>query len=144
MSFCENRAADSVIGYYCALARQEGVPFQAQIDLPAQLPVDEIDLCLVLSNLLENALEASARTAPERRRIGVQAHVHSGRLALIQVENAFDGEIAKKNDVFQSSKRRGSGIGIQSVRRIAEKNGGASTFEHQGGLFSARVMLRGK
>ncbi len=144
MSFCENRAADSVIGYYCALARQEGVPFQAQIDLPAQLPVDEIDLCLVLSNLLENALEASARTAPERRRIGVQAHVHSGRLALIQVENAFDGEVSEKNGVFQSSKRKGSGIGVQSVRRIAEKNGGASTFEHQGGLFSARVMLRGK
>ena len=68
MNFCENRAADSVVGYYCALAKREGVPFCAKLDLPQVLPVDEIDLCLVLSNLLENAFEASLRTAPARRR----------------------------------------------------------------------------
>ena len=38
MKFCENRAADSVIGYYCALARREGVPFQTQADLPEPIP----------------------------------------------------------------------------------------------------------
>lgn len=64
MNFCENRAADSVVGHYCALAKREGVPFCAKLDLPQVLPVDEIDLCLVLSNLLENAFEASLRTAP--------------------------------------------------------------------------------
>ena len=143
MNFCENRAADSVIGHYCALARREGVPFQTQADLPEKLPVDEIDLCLVLANLLENALEASLRTDPARRRIGVRAYMHSSRLLLIQVENAFDGEIHEKNGMFQSSKRKGSGVGVQSVRRIAEKTGGASNFTHQEGIFVAKVMLRG-
>ena len=57
--FCENCAADSVIGYYCALAKREGIPFCAKLDLPQTLPIDEINMCLVLSNLLENALEAS-------------------------------------------------------------------------------------
>ncbi len=47
--FCENRAADSVVGYYCALAKREGIPFCARLDLPQVLPVDEIDMCLVLS-----------------------------------------------------------------------------------------------
>ena len=47
--FCENRAADSVIGYYCALAKREGIPFCAKLDLPQTLPVDEINMCLVLS-----------------------------------------------------------------------------------------------
>lgn len=142
MRFCENRAADSVISYYCALARREGVPFQAQVDLPEELPVDEIDLCLVLANLLENALEASLRTAPAYRRIQARAYLH-GRLLLIQVENAFDGEIHEKNGVFQSSKHKGSGVGIQSIHRIAEKSGGASTFAHENGVFLAKVMLRG-
>lgn len=68
MKFCENRAADSVIGYYCALAKRENIPFQAQANLPLKLPVDEIDMCLVLSNLLENALEASLKTARKKRR----------------------------------------------------------------------------
>ena len=143
MKFCENRAADSVIGYYCALARREGIPFQTQIDLPEALCVDEMDLCLVLSNLLENALEASLRTDPARRRIDVRAYMHAEKLTLIQVENAFDGEVHEKNGAFQSSKRRGSGLGVPSVRRIAEKTGGASAFTHQDGVFSAKVMLRG-
>ena len=144
MSFCENRAADSVVGYYCALAKREGIPFCAKLDLPQTLPVDEIDMCLVLSNLLENAFEASLRTAPARRKIEVTAYVHAARLVLIEAENAFDGEINENSGVFRSSKRKGNGIGIQSVRHIAEKSGGASTVTYQNGVFSAKVMLCGE
>jgi len=143
MHFCENRAADSVVGYYCALSKREDIPFCAQLDLPESLPVDEIDMCLVLSNLLENTLEASLRTAPGRRQIKITAYLHAERLLLIEAENAFDGEVREKDGVFRSSKRRGNGVGIQSVRHIAEKTGGASTFTYQGGIFSAKVMLRG-
>ncbi len=143
MCFCENRAADSVVGYYCAMAKRDEIPFRARLDLPETLPVDEIDMCLVLSNLLENALEASLRTAPGRRQIEITACVHADRILLIEVENAFDGEINEKNGVFRSSKRRENGIGIQSVTHIAEKTGGTSTFTHQNGTFSAKVMLCG-
>jgi len=141
--FCENRAADSVIGYYCALAKREDIPFCAKLDLPQTLPIDEINMCLVLSNLLENALEASIRTAPDRRQIKITAYLHAGRLLLIEVENAYDGEIREKDGVFQSSKRRGNGVGIQSIQHIAEKSGGASTFAYQNGAFCAKVMLCG-
>lgn len=143
MNFCENRAADSVVGYYCALAKREGVPFCAKLDLPQVLPVDEIDLCLVLSNLLENAFEASLRTAPARRRIELTAYLHGNSLALIQVENTYDGVIREKDGVFLSSKRKGDGVGLQSVRHIAEKSGGVSTVTYQDGLFCAKVMLCG-
>ena len=142
--FCENRTADSVLGYYCTLAKREGVPFRAQIDLPERLPVDEVDLCLVLSNLPENALEASLRAASARRQMQVTAYSHADRLLLIEVKNTFDGEIKEKDGVFRSSKRNGNGIGIQSVRHIAEKSGGASTFAFQNGTFTAKVMLRGQ
>ena len=143
LHFCENRAADGVVGYYCALAKRENIPYSVQIDLPECLPVDEINLCLVLSNLLENALEASLRTAPARRKIKLTAYLHSGSLALIQVENTYDGVIREKGGVFQSSKRKGDGVGLQSIRYIAEKSGGVSTVTYQDGVFRARVMLRG-
>ena len=124
LHFCENQAVDSVFGYYSALAKRENIPFHALVSLPADLSIDEIDLCLVFSNLLENALEASLRTAPGRRQIEITACVHADRILLIEVENAFDGEVNEKNGVFRSSKRRENGIGIQSVTRIAEKTGG--------------------
>lgn len=144
MHLCENRAADSVIGYYCALAKRESIPFAAQLDLPERLPVDEMDLGLVLSNLMENALEASLRTTPSRRRIRVTSYLHGDSLLLLQVENAYDGVIKERNGVFQSSKRKGDGIGLQSVRHIAEGSGGACTFTHADGVFCARIMLRGR
>lgn len=143
MKFCENRAADSVIGYYCALAKRENIPFQAQANLPLKLPIDEIDMCLVLSNLLENALEASLKTASDKRQINVKASLHTDHLILIQVENAYDGEVREKNGVFQSSKRKGNGVGIQSVRRISEKSGGANAFTYENGIFTAKIMLHG-
>lgn len=142
MCFSKNRSVDSVVGHYCALARQENVPFLAQIDLPEQLCVDEIDLSLVLSNLLENALEASLLSEPALRQISIQAYISSGHFLLIQVENHFSGKIRQKNGIFQSSKRKGAGIGIQSVRRIVELNGGSSSFTFEDQTFLAKVMFR--
>lgn len=142
LNLCDNTAADSVASHYGLLCRKQGIPFSFELDLPCELPVEEIDLCLVLSNLLENALEASQRTAPSRRQIKVQAYLRSGHMVLLTVENTFDGEVREKEGIFQSSKRMGEGIGIQSVRRIADKNGGYSHFSHEDGIFCANVMLR--
>ncbi len=142
MHFSENRAVDSVIGHYYTLAERENIPFSTRIDLPDELPTNEMDTCLVLSNLLENALEASIRTDVGKRYIKVEAYIHSGRLLLIAVENAFDGDIREKDGVFRSSKRKGNGVGIQSVRRTAEKNGGDSAFTYANGVFTAKIMLR--
>ena len=99
-------------------------------------------MCLVLSNLLENAIQASQKTEVSRRKINVEIYLHYNHLLLIQVENTFDGKIRKKNDIVQSSKRTGNGIGIQSVRHIAEKTGGASSFTCDNGVFTAKIMLR--
>ena len=125
-----------------ALAAKQEISFKAAIELPAEIPTDEIDLCLVLSNLLENAVEASIRTEKSRRKINLEVRLHHTHLILIQVENAFSGQIQEKNEVFQSSKRDGNGIGIESVRRISEKNGGSSSFQYKNGIFTAKIILR--
>lgn len=112
------------------------------VSLLADLSIDEIDLCLVFSNLLENAIQASVKTVPARRKINVEIYPHHNHLLLIHVENTFDGKIQQKNNIFQSSKRAGSGIGIESIRHTVEKNGGACSFTHEDGIFSAKIMLR--
>lgn len=141
LHFCENRAADSVIGYYSSLAKQDGIPFSVQADLPAELQTDETELYIVLANLLENAIEASLRTAASRRYIKLTAYIHAGSLLLIQAENAYDGVIREEGGVFQSSKRKGSGIGLSSVSHIAEKSGGTSAFTYEHGVFIAKIMM---
>ena len=54
----------------------------------------------------------------------------------------FDGVIKEKNHLLHSTKRKGLGIGTQSVRRMAEKNDGSCNFTYEDGVFTAKVMLR--
>ena len=143
LSLCSNPAVDGVAGYYAALFRREGVPFSFLLDLPRKLPAAELDVCVALSNLLENALEASRRMDTAGRSVSAQAEVHGERLILLSVENPYEGEVRVQEGVFQSSKRPGPGVGLQSVRRIAEKNGGYCKFTYEDGTFRANVMLRG-
>lgn len=142
LNLCENAAVDGIISHYGLLYRKHNIPFSFEFDLPVELPIPEIDLCVVLSNLLENALEASLNTDTEKRHIKAQAYLHSVNMVLLTVENAFNGTVKEKNGVFQSSKRKGEGIGIQSICRIAEKNGGYYRFIYKDGIFCANVMLR--
>lgn len=142
LNLCEHPAVDSVASHYAILCRKSNIPFYTQFDLPRSLPVSEMDFCLVLSNLLENALEASLKTKPDRRNIKVKSYLHSDRIILLTVENTYDGVIKEKNGIIQSSKRIGSGVGTQSVRRIAEKNGGYCHFTYDNGIFCANIMLR--
>ena len=65
-----------------SMAERNTIPFHVQIDLPAQISVDETDFCLVLSNLLENALEASLKTAKFRQRIDIKIYRHASNLIL--------------------------------------------------------------
>lgn len=142
LNLCANSVVDGVASHYGLLFRKQNIPFSFELDLPSELPIPEIDLCLVLSNLLENALEASLKTKPQKRRIKVQVYLHSKHMVLLSVANAFNGDIKEKDGVFQSSKHRGEGVGIQSIRRIAKKNGGYSRFHYENGMFYANVMLR--
>lgn len=142
MHFSDNHAVDSIVSYYYSLAQQENIPFHVQIDLPECIGSGEMNVCLILSNLLENAQEASLRTTPSRRGIKIYVYQHSPYMLLIYTENSFEGEIREKNGIFQSSKRHGNGIGIQSVRNIVDKNGGICTFTYENNTFTAKIMLK--
>ena len=135
---------NTLIGYYYSKCKSNGIPFKLKIDIPEKLTVSESDICLVIANLLENAFEASMKLDRDKRQIKMYARPHSEKILLISVENAFNGEITEKDGFFGSSKRNGNGIGTQSVRRIAEKDGGYCRFSHENGIFTADIMLHGK
>lgn len=142
IQLCENQAVDGVAGRYAALSRQAGIPFLCELALPAELPVKEMDVCVVMQNLLENALEASGRMESGGY-IHLKGSLHRDRLVLLTVENAYAGALVEQDGTLQSTKSDGGGIGLESVARIAEKNGGYCRFLYGNGVFTANVMLRG-
>ena len=114
--------------------------YRFEAELPETVPVPEPDLCVVVGNLLENALEACAGQ-PEPF---VQAAIRlSGEQAIaIVVDNTspFPPDVGSEG-VFRSTKHAGDGVGTQSVRYIARRYNGTADFRWEDGLFRASVFL---
>lgn len=124
-------------------AKQEGIDISAQLSVPPALSnTQETDLCIIVGNLLENAVEACSRMTSGQRFIRMGSRFQHGVLA-ITVDNSFPGDSIRRRDgVFLSSKRDSEGTGLSSVKAATEKYGGAVRFEAKDGVFLSSVYIR--
>lgn len=141
ITFCENYAVDAVVRHYIEQAHQAGVRTEASLALPAELAVAPQDLCVLLGNLLENAVEACARQRQGERFLHIRGMIAGSQSVALTVENSYDGEVRQTEGGFYSAKRPERGIGITSVQAIAERYGGVCKFTYDGGVFRASVLL---
>ena len=139
--FCENEAANLILSAFSGRARKHGIELKVRGALPAFITVSDSDLCVVLSNALENALHAcqSLASAKEARIIDVQFYNKNDHLFL-QIENPCNGQIPFENGI-PVSHEPGHGIGVQSICAIVERYGGMYTFLVQNGRFILRLSL---
>jgi sensor histidine kinase YesM len=140
-AFCANYAVNSILRHYIAIAQKEGVRIDVHLELPEKLGVSDSDLCIIFGNCVENAVEACRKIKTDEKFIKINAG-QTGKMLAITIDNSFDGEINKNGDVFLSRKRDGEGIGISSVKAVAQRYGGETRFETKGNIFQASVMLQ--
>jgi len=139
--YCENLTVNAVVSHYLDMAKDEGCEISSRFVMPEETGnVSAMDLCVVLGNLLENAVEA-CRRMDGGRFIRANSMV-KGTALFITIDNSHSGRITKSGDAFMSSKREGEGIGISSVKAIAQKYEGEARFDAEDGVFKASVMLR--
>lgn len=144
-TFCDNLALNSLIGYYNELSRSTGSAFNVSVSLPKEAILPDVDLCAIVSNLLENAVEACTRMNAQDRFIDLKISSTSKFLLTIIVENSYEGEILRSGNSFISSKEKGrKGIGISSVLNIIEKYNGISKFEYQDQIFKVSILMNMK
>ena len=72
------------------MAQTQGTEFQVRLDLPNQMPLTDVELCTVLGNLLDNAVEACSRQKQGVRRIFVASETR-GNMYFLKIENTYDG-----------------------------------------------------
>lgn len=140
-----NRAVDDVVNLEAAKAREAGVALDARLAVPEELSLDELDLCGLLFNLLDNAIEACADLdeGTERRiTLAVTAAPEQGALVIV-VSNpcAHEPRVDAAGNLVTSKAEKGHGHGTRIVRQIAEKYDGVADFRCEDGVFSARVLL---
>lgn len=138
---CVNSAVDAVARHYAQAAQNSGAQVRLKLEFPAELAVAEADVCAVVGNLMENAAEACARQTQGGKFLEARGSVTGSGILAIRVRNSCGGPVRCRGGVFTSSKRAGKGIGIDSVRHIAERHQGSAEFTYRDGVFEARVVL---
>lgn len=137
-----NIMVDAILNSKLSLIRSKNIQVNAKAAVPAVLNVSEVDLCAMLGNLLDNAMEACLRQSEEENRyIRVFMGTMKGQLYL-SVYNSVGNSIRKNGKVYLSSKASPShGFGLMRVDRIAAKYGGYVNRQNEEGIFATEVML---
>lgn len=140
-TYCENETANLIFSSYASRAENCGVPFRVEANIPQLISVAETDLCVLLSNALENALRACRRLKAEDRAafIEVEAREKNGWLFLQFVNPCPKG--VQFEDGLPVNRAEGHGVGVRSICAIVEKYKGLSDFSVQEGRFILRVSL---
>ena len=136
--FCNVETLNYVLSDYAAKCKKEGIFFSFDIALE-KLEVDEILFCSILSNALDNAVNAQLLLPPEKRRIRLMLKCSDGKL-LLSVKNPIGQPVIFANGLPISSKM-GHGYGTQSIRYMTERLGGNCQFSQQKDMFILRVVL---
>ncbi len=139
--YCQNPAVNALLTGYKNRCRDEEIEFAAAVELPERAPMDSFELCTLLGNLLENALEACRKAKEGQRRIELRGAPQGGQL-LITVTNTFDGTVLQEEDHIVSRKGAAGGLGIKSIRNIASRHQGEYIPHWEKNTFTASVMLR--
>ena len=137
-TFCENQAVNGLIQEYAARAEKAGISLHRPPGCICHIPIDDLTLCIVIGNLLENAMEASKKMTRDPF-IRIQARM-DGEHLLMLVENAYNGTIHEKNGKILSSKKDG-GLGMLSIQRILNRPKDEFDIYFNDNTFTAMVRI---
>ncbi len=140
ITYCRNSVVNALLFIKHREMKQFGIHFHFHLHLDNNCFAEKSDLCRILSNLLDNAIEAC------RDHSGAVIHLTCApvkKALIIKTENpVFHSVKYRKNGLPVSTKSgRGHGKGLASVREISEKYGGAVLTESRGSIFSVTVTL---
>lgn len=143
--YCNSYAVNAILAFYADKAENHNIRLDVKIQMSDTPVIPETEFCVLLGNLLENALDACQTGRSESKTsqpfIRVCA-IQTGTSTLsITVDNTSAFKPTWINEKLVSTKAAGSGIGTESIRMIAEQYRGDARFEWKDGVFYASVML---
>ena len=136
-----NFMVDAILNSKLSLAKARGIAVNASASVPPELRVSDIDLCVALGNLLDNAIEACLRVEREEERF-LRVYIAPKKEQLyICVTNSAPGREKRLGSRFLTRKSGFHGFGLLRIDRICEKYGGAVTRASEEGAFTSELLL---
>lgn len=136
-----NVRIDAVLNSKLAVAKRKGIRVNAKAIVPKDLAVSEVDLCIIIGNLLDNAMEACEKEPEEEKRfIRVYIDILKAQL-YIYVANSMTNDIKKLGKKYLTTKTAGHGFGLMRVDRVVARYNGYLNRQHEEGVFATEIML---
>jgi sensor histidine kinase regulating citrate/malate metabolism len=137
-----NIQLDAVLNSKLSLISSKNIGVNAKAQVPEKLTVNEVDLCVVVGNLLNNAME-SCEKIPRKEDRFIRIYIGTLKQQLyISVTNAAAGELRKAGaGRYLTTKGAGRGFGLGRIDALVTKHGGYVNRQHEEGVFATEILL---
>lgn len=132
-----NRMVDAILNSKLSLAAKNQIRVTAEAKIPVALTTPGPDLCVIIGNLLDNAIDACMELPPSRRLIRVYMEMKGNYLYLAITNTAGGG----KKRLLRSGKGRGHGLGLSQVDAAVRKYDGYLTRASEEEAFSTEILI---
>ncbi len=136
-----NPMTDAILNSKISLARARGISVTADAHIPVKLKISEIDLCCILGNLFDNAIEACAALPEGQRVIRVYMDMKGQQLYISFTNLTAGKKLKKEGRLFRSTKGEGHGLGLVRIDAIVERLGGYLSRNSEDGAFTTEILL---
>lgn len=136
-----NRMADAILNSKISLARSKNINVTADAHIPVALSMSELDLCVIMGNLFDNAIEASLELPEDERMIRVYMDMKNTQLYISFTNLTAVRKRAKNGSRFSTTKGEGHGLGLIRIDSIIEKYAGYVSRASEDGAFTTEILI---
>lgn len=136
-----NTMADAILNSKISLARSKGVPVRADARIPVKLSISDLDLCVILGNLFDNAIEASVKLPESQRLIRLYMDMKGSQLYISFTNFAPGGKLKQDGGRFSTTKGSGHGFGLLRIDSVVKRLGGYLRRASEEGAFTTEILL---
>ena len=136
-----NKMTDAILNSKISLARSKHVKVIAEAQISTALTTPELDLCIILGNLFDNAIEANLDLPEEKRMIRIYMEMKNTQLYISFTNFTGTKKKQKVNGRFHTAKGEGHGFGLIRIDDIIEHHGGYIDRNSEDGAFTTEILL---
>ena len=136
-----NAMDDAILNSKISLAKSRGIPVQVDAHIPVKLKMSELDLCCILGNLFDNAIDASLALPEDQRLIRVYMDMKGSQLYISFTNFTASKKLPKVGKRFRTTKGEGHGFGLVRIDSIIERLDGYLSRNSEDGAFTTEILI---
>ncbi len=136
-----NSMADAILNSKISLAQSKHITVECDAHIPVKLKMSEIDLCCIIGNLFDNAIEASMKLPEDQRIIRVYMDMKGTQLYISFTNFTATKKLAKVGSLFRTTKGEGHGFGLVRIDSIIERLDGYLSRNSEDGAFTTEILI---